>query len=102
MFYVLLCVTYVHSSFAIILMGKRELVALLVHKLSSWCLVIAVWHFLAVLSAVCDCGSSFPYSLTILFSKLKCNEMIKNANVVSRQSCYLSTSNYTKFKLPND
>ena len=32
---------YVHSSFAIILMGKRELVALL--SLSSWCLVIVVW-----------------------------------------------------------
>ena len=37
---------YVHSGFAIILMGKRELVALL--KLSSWCLVIVVWLFLAV------------------------------------------------------
>ena len=37
---------YVPSSFAIILMGKRELVALLC--LSSWCLVIAVWLFLAV------------------------------------------------------
>ena len=37
---------YVHSSFAIILMGERELVALL--SLSSWCLVIAVWLFLAV------------------------------------------------------
>ena len=35
---------YVHTSFAIILMGKRELVALL----SSWCLVIVVWLFLAV------------------------------------------------------
>ena len=34
------------SSFAIILMGKRELVALL--SLSSWCLVIVVWLFLAV------------------------------------------------------
>ena len=41
--YTLLCV---HSSFAIILMGKRELVALL--GLSSWCLVIVVWLFLAV------------------------------------------------------
>ena len=29
---------YVHSSFAIILMGKREVVALL--SLSSWCLVM--------------------------------------------------------------
>ena len=37
---------YVHSSFAITLMGKRELVALL--GLSSWCLVIVVWLFLAV------------------------------------------------------
>ena len=37
---------YVPSSFAIILMGKRELVALL--SLSSWCLVIVVWLFLVV------------------------------------------------------
>ena len=37
---------YVHSSFATILMGKRELVALL--SLSSWCLVIVVWLFLAM------------------------------------------------------
>ena len=37
---------YVHSSFAIILMGKRELVALL--SLFSWCLLIVLWLFLAV------------------------------------------------------
>ena len=37
---------YVHSSIAIILMGKRELVALL--YLSSWCLVMVEWLFLAV------------------------------------------------------
>ena len=37
---------YAPSSFAIILMGKRKLVALL--SLSSRCLVIAVWLFLAV------------------------------------------------------
>ena len=36
---------YVHSSIAIILMGKRELVALL---LSSWCLVMVGRLFLAV------------------------------------------------------
>ena len=41
---------YAPSSFAFILMGKRELVALL--GLSSWCLVIVVWLFLAV-SWVC-------------------------------------------------
>ena len=38
---------YVHSSFAIILMRKRELVALLC--LSSRCLVIVVWLFLTML-----------------------------------------------------
>ena len=37
---------YVHSSIAIILMGKRELVALL--YLSSWCLVVVERLFLAV------------------------------------------------------
>ena len=37
---------YVHSSIAIILMGKRELVALL--NLSSWFLVIVVWLFLTM------------------------------------------------------
>ena len=37
---------YVPSSFAIILIGKRELVALL--SLSSWCLVVVVWLFLAL------------------------------------------------------
>ena len=43
MFYVLLYVTCVHSSIAIILMGKREVVAL-----SSWCLVMVERLFLAV------------------------------------------------------
>ena len=51
---------YVHSSFAIILMGKRELVALL--SLSSWCLVIdccvALPRGAMGLSAFCDCGIS--------------------------------------------
>ena len=43
-----LCCTllYVNSSIAIILMGKRELVALL--NLSSWCLVMVEWLFLVV------------------------------------------------------
>ena len=40
------CSMYVHSSIAIILMGKRELVALL--NLSSWCLVMVERLFLAV------------------------------------------------------
>ena len=37
---------YVHSSIEIILMGKRELVALL--NLSSWCLVMVEWLLLTV------------------------------------------------------
>ena len=37
---------YVHSSIAIILMGKRELIALL--NLSSWCLMVVERLFLAV------------------------------------------------------
>ena len=37
---------YVHSSIAIILMGKRELIALL--NLSSWCPVMVEQLFLAV------------------------------------------------------
>ena len=37
---------YVHSSIAIILMGKRELIAFL--NLSSWCLVMVEGLFLAV------------------------------------------------------
>ena len=37
---------YVHSSIAIILMGKRELIALI--NLSSWCLVMVERLFLAV------------------------------------------------------
>ena len=37
---------YVHSSIAIILMGKREMIALL--NLSSWCLVMVERLFLAM------------------------------------------------------
>ena len=48
---------YVDSSISIILMGKRELVALL--NLSSWCFVMVERLLLAaVFSAICDCGIS--------------------------------------------
>ena len=43
---------YVHSSIAIILMGKRELIALL--NLSPWCLVMVERLFLAVPRVVCS------------------------------------------------
>ena len=54
---------YVHSSIAIILMGKRELVALL--NLSSWCLVMVEWLFLGCHVVVC--GLWLWYFLIILF-----------------------------------
>ena len=50
---------YAHSSFSIMLMGKRELVSLL--GLSSWCLVMVVWLFFTVPQVclqVCDYGIS--------------------------------------------
>ena len=47
MFYVLFTLLYVHSRFAIIVMGKRELVFLL--SLFSWCLMIFMRLFLAAL-----------------------------------------------------
>ena len=42
---------YVPSGFAIILMGKRELDALL--GLSSWCLIVVVWLFLIAVPWFC-------------------------------------------------
>ena len=49
---------YVHSSFAIVLMGKRELVALFVCLLVSRDCCVALPHDATGLSAVCDCGIS--------------------------------------------
>ena len=57
---------YVHSSFAMIFMGKRELVALL--SLSSWCLMIVVWLFLAVPLVCLQCVIVvFPDHTHLLF-----------------------------------
>ena len=72
--YSMFCCTllYVHSSIAIILMWKRELVALL--NLSSWCLVMVERLFLAMprgLSVVCDCGISFHTQLLTLGADAK-------------------------------
>ena len=60
---------YVHSSFAIISMGKRELVALLC--LPSRCLVTVVWLFLTM-PRVClqFVIVIFPYHAHLLFFRL--------------------------------
>ena len=71
----MLCCTllYVPSSFAIILVGKRELVALL--NLSTWCLVIVVWLFLVVpwvcLQFVIVVFPDHTHLLFLVFSKTK-------------------------------
>ena len=64
--YVRSMLLYVHSSFAIILMGKREMVALL--SLSSWCLVIVAWLFLVVTWICLHCVLMvFPDHTHLLF-----------------------------------
>ena len=63
---------YVHSSITIILVGKRELVALL--NLSSWCLVMAKPLFLAVPRVVC--GLWLWYFLIILTYYFYCKILI--------------------------
>ena len=65
MFYILLL--YVHSCFAIIMMGKRERAgcfAKFVFLVSRDCCV-AITLSVMGLSAVCDCDISQSYSLTI-------------------------------------
>ena len=62
---------YVHSSIAIILMGKTELVALL--DLSSWCLVMVEWLFLTVpWGCLQSVSLVFPDHTHLLFLKEKC------------------------------
>ena len=64
---------YVHSSSAIILMGKRELIALL--NLSSWCLVMVEQLFLAVprgcLQFVIVVFPDHTHLLFLYFQKMK-------------------------------
>ena len=58
---------YVHFSIAIILMGKRELIALL--NLSSWCLVMVERLFLTVPRGCLQFGIVvFPDHTHLLFS----------------------------------
>ena len=61
---------YVHSSIAIILMGKRELIALL--NLSSWCLVMVERLFLAVPRGCLQFAIVvFPDHTHLLFLKIR-------------------------------
>ena len=73
---------YVPSSFAITLMRKRELVALL--SLSPWCLVIVVWLFLTVPWVPLQFKIVvFPDHTHFLF--LVCNKIITLSSLVFEQ-----------------
>ena len=63
------CCAY-HSSFAIILMGKTELVALFFVFLVSRDCCVALSHGVTGLSAVCECGISRSYSQAHYFLPL--------------------------------
>ena len=66
---------YVHSSIAIILMGKRELNALL--NLSSWCLVMIERLFLEVLRGCLQFMIVvFPDHTHLLFLKWSLRDML--------------------------
>ena len=72
---------YVHSSNAIILMGKRELVALF--NLSSWCLVIVEWLFLAMpWGCLRFMIVVFPDHTHLLFWKLPTYPSIEKAKMI--------------------
>ena len=58
---------YVHSCFAIILMGKRKLIAVFLVPREG---CVALLRGTMDLSVVCDCGISWSYSLTIFEESL--------------------------------
>ena len=81
---------YVHSSIAIILMGKRELIALL--NLSSWCLVMVERLFLAVprgcLRFVIVVFPDHTHLLfLIIFSAVHYKKIGYNINVLQQTAC---------------
>ena len=72
---------YVNSSIAIILMGKRELIALL--NLSSWCLVMVEWLFLAVPRGCLQFVIVvFPDHTHLLFFTIWCKYYISNNSFI--------------------
>ena len=76
---------YVHSSIAIILMGKRELIALLF--LSSWCLVMVVRLFLAVPRGCLQFVIVvFPDHIHLLFLNLRDDR--ENYDATKKALCY--------------
>ena len=80
---------YVHSSIAIILMGKRELIALL--NLSSWCLVMVERLFLAVPRGCLQFVIVvFPDHTHLLFLKYVCKTcLLSDLKTFQKSSLFL-------------
>ena len=86
---------YVHFSIAIILMGKRELIALL--NLSSWCLVMVERLFLTVPRGCLQFVIVvFPDHTHLLFLTRKCQTHILQTNLWLDQEEPKNTSNAKK------
>ena len=79
---------YVHFSIAIILMGKRELIALL--NLSSWCLVMVERLFLTVpLGCLQFVIVVFPDHTHLLFLAPLCLTIMTRSKVYLKGAFYL-------------
>ena len=79
---------YVHSSIAIILIGKRELAALL--NLSSWCLVMVEWLFLAVpWGCLRFVIVVFPNHTHLLFLHLLLKRLLKHFSRRQKQTTFV-------------
>ena len=89
---------YVHSSIAIILMGKRELIALL--NLSSWCLMMVERLFLAVPRVV---GSLWLWYFLIILNyyfSLSFNQMFSQLDGVQNLCLvYVDSKSRSEFKV---
>ena len=81
---------YVHSSIAIILMGKRELIALL--YLSSWCLVMVERLFLAVPR---DC-----LQFVIVVFPVHTHLLILECGVMNGVNGIISSEDWSQLELP--
>ena len=90
---------YVHYNIAIILMGKRELVALL--NLSSWCLVTVERLFLAMPRGCLRFVMVFPDHTHLLFFSNETMKVSKGAKIRNRYNQVPHLTQDTNGKVTN-
>ena len=92
---------YVHSSIAIILMGKRELIALL--NLSSWCLVMVERLFLTVprgcLQFVIVVFLDHTHLLFLNFRKNTLDKVETREKILVKHFCTFQQYNHHEFSI---